>query len=117
MPAARTLSEWLTYQQELHPSSIDLGLERVSAVARRLELLPPAGRTVIIGGTNGKGSTATLLAGLGPAPGESAGLFTSPPLLRDQEGIAIDGGGAGASELVAGFEGIEAARDRGSPTA
>ena len=62
MPAAKTLADWLAYQQELHPSSIDLGLERVRAVAERLELLPLAGRTAIIGGTNGKGSTATLLA-------------------------------------------------------
>src|SRR5258708_35402549 len=111
MPAARTLSEWLTYQQELQPSSIDLGLERVSAVARRLELLPPAGRTVIIGGTNGKGSTATLLAGLGQAHGQRVGLFTSPHLLRYQERIAIDGVEAGDAELVAAFERIEAARD------
>src|SRR5258708_22087960 len=76
MPAARTLSEWLTYQQELHPSSIDLGLERVSAVARRLELLPPAGRNGIIGGTKGKGSTATVLAGSDPATAERVGPST-----------------------------------------
>src|SRR5258708_2781424 len=111
MPAARTLSDWLTYQQDLHPSSIDLGLERVSAVARRLGLLPPPGRTVIIGGTNGKGSTATLLAGLGQAHGERVGLFTSPHLLRYQERIAVDGVEVGDAELVAAFEGIEAARD------
>lgn len=111
MPAARTLAEWLTYQQELHPSSIDLGLERVCAVAGRLELLPPPGRTVIIGGTNGKGSTATLLAALGRAHGERVGLFTSPHLLRYQERIAVDGVEVGDAELVAAFERIEAARD------
>src|SRR5258706_2226217 len=111
MPAARTLADWLTYQQELHPSSIDLGLERVRAVAERLGLLPLAGRTVIIGGTNGKGSTATLLAGLGQAHGERVGLFTSPHLLRYQERIAVDGVEVGDAELVAAFERIEAARD------
>ena len=37
MPTGRTLAEWLSYQQEtLHPRSIDLGLERVRAVADRL---------------------------------------------------------------------------------
>jgi dihydrofolate synthase/folylpolyglutamate synthase len=111
MPAARTLADWLIYQQELHPSSIDLGLERVCAVAGRLELLPPPGRTAIIGGTNGKGSTATLLAALGQAHGERVGLFTSPHLLRYQERITIDGVEAGEAELVAAFERIESARD------
>jgi dihydrofolate synthase/folylpolyglutamate synthase len=110
MPAARTLADWLIYQQELHPSSIDLGLERVRAVAERLGLLPLAGRTVIIGGTNGKGSTATLMAALGQAQGERVGLFTSPHLLRYQERITIDGVEAGDEPLVAAFERIEAAR-------
>src|SRR5258706_2519166 len=95
MPAARTLADWLTYQQELHPSSIDLGLERVRAVAERLELLPLAGRTVIIGGTNGKGSTATLMAALAQAQGARVGLFTSPHLLRYHERISIDCAEAG----------------------
>jgi dihydrofolate synthase / folylpolyglutamate synthase len=111
MPAARTLADWLTYQQDLHPRSIDLGLERVCAVAERLELLPPPGRTAIIGGTNGKGSTATLLAALGQAHGTRVGLFTSPHLLRYQERITIDGVEAGDAELVAAFERIESARD------
>src|SRR5258708_38664868 len=97
MPAARTLSEWLTYQQELHPSSIDLGLERVSAVARRLELLPPAGRTVIIGGTNGKGPTAPLPAGAGPGAGPTPRPFAPPPPLGQPGAQAHRRGGSGRS--------------------
>ena len=82
MSAGRTLPEWLAYQETLHPRSIDLGLERVRVVAGRLALLPPAGRTAIVGGTNGKGSTASILAALGQAHGLRVGLFTSPHLLR-----------------------------------
>ena len=88
MPAGRTLAEWLSFQQDLHPRTIDLGLERVRAVAERLGLLPPAGRTAIIGGTNGKGSTASFLAAIAQAHGERVGLFTSPHLWRYQERIA-----------------------------
>ena len=51
MPTGRTLAEWLSYQQALHPRSIDLGLERVRAVADRLGLLPPAGRVAVVAGT------------------------------------------------------------------
>jgi dihydrofolate synthase/folylpolyglutamate synthase len=116
MPAARTLADWLNYQQDLHPSSIDLGLERVRAVAERLGLLPLAGRTAIVGGTNGKGSTATLMAALAQAHGERVGLFTSPHLLRYQERITIDGVEAPDEPLVAAFERIEAARGEVSLT-
>lgn len=109
-PAARSLPEWLHYQEQLHPRSIDLGLERVRAVAGRLGLLPLPCRSVIVGGTNGKGSTAVMIAAIAQAHGLRTGLFTSPHLLRYQERIQVDGVEVGAAELVAGFERIEAAR-------
>ena len=116
MPAGRTLAEWLSYQQDLHPRTIDLGLERVRAVAERLGLLPLAGRSVIVGGTNGKGSTAALLAAIAQAHGECAGLFTSPHLWRYQERISVDGREVQSAPLCAAFEQIEAARGAESLT-
>jgi dihydrofolate synthase/folylpolyglutamate synthase len=110
VPGGRTLAEWLAYQETLHPQSIDLGLERVRAVADRLGLLPPAGRTAIVGGTNGKGSTATLLAALAQAHGARVGLFTSPHLLRYQERVRINGDEVTDAALCAAFARIEAAR-------
>ncbi|MDE2252100.1 MAG: bifunctional tetrahydrofolate synthase/dihydrofolate synthase [Gammaproteobacteria bacterium] len=110
MPGGRTLAEWLAYQETLHPQAIDLGLERVRAVADRLGLLPLAGRSAIVGGTNGKGSTATLLAAMGRAHGARVGLFTSPHLLRYQERIRIDGAEVGDAALCAAFEQVEAVR-------
>jgi dihydrofolate synthase/folylpolyglutamate synthase len=110
MPGGRTLAEWLAYQETLHPQSIDLGLERVRAVANRLDLLPPAGRTAIVGGTNGKGSTATLLAQMARAHGVRVGLFTSPHLLRYQERIRVNGDEVTDGALCAAFEQVEAAR-------
>ncbi|MBS0387922.1 MAG: bifunctional tetrahydrofolate synthase/dihydrofolate synthase [Proteobacteria bacterium] len=110
MPGGRTLAEWLAYQDTLHPRSIDLGLERVRVVAERLALLPPAGRTAIVGGTNGKGSTSALLAALGQAHGLKVGLFTSPHLLRYTERIRIDGQEVPEAALCAAFAEIEAAR-------
>ena len=110
MAAGRTLAEWLAYQQDLHPRAIDLALERVRAVAARLALLPPAGRTALVGGTNGKGSTASFLASMAQAHGERVGLFTSPHLWRYQERITIDGIEVQDAPLCAAFEQIEAAR-------
>jgi dihydrofolate synthase/folylpolyglutamate synthase len=110
MPAGRTLAEWLAYQETLHPRTIDLGLERVRVVAERLALLPPAGRTAIVGGTNGKGSTSAMLAELAQAHGLHVGLFTSPHLARYQERICVNGAEVEEATLCAAFAEIEAAR-------
>jgi dihydrofolate synthase/folylpolyglutamate synthase len=109
-PVARSLPEWLHYQEQLHPRSIDLGLERVLGVARRLGLLPLPCRAVIVGGTNGKGSTAAMIAAIAQAHGARVGLFTSPHLLRYEERIQVNGQEVNAAQLVAYFERIEVAR-------
>ena len=46
----RTLADWLAHQQAQHTRDIDLGLERVGAVAQRLGLLPYPIPAVIVGG-------------------------------------------------------------------
>ena len=64
-PPVRTLAEWLTLQQSVHPRSIDLGLERVTRVAQAGWRCYRAGSAVItVGGTNGKGSIVALLEAL-----------------------------------------------------
>ena len=55
------LSEWLHWQEELNPKEIDLNLKRVGEVASRLDIRPPANRTFLIAGTNGKGTTLALI--------------------------------------------------------
>jgi dihydrofolate synthase/folylpolyglutamate synthase len=107
---ARSLPEWLARQEAAHPKSIDLGLARVGAVARRLGIERPQAPVIIVGGTNGKGSTAAHLEALWLAAGRSAGLFTSPHFLRYNERIRIDGAEVEDAALVAAFERIEAAR-------
>ena len=107
---ARSLAEWLALQEAAHPKSIDLGLERVAAVARRLGIDRPQSAVVTVGGTNGKGSTVAHLEALSLAAGRSVGLFTSPHFVRYNERIRIDGVEVGDGALVAAFERIEAAR-------
>ncbi len=107
----RTLDDWLAYQQAQHPHNIDLGLDRVGAVARRLGLLPWAPPTVIVGGTNGKGSTTAFLTALGCAAGLRTGTYNSPHLQRYNERVSVDGEPVDDATLVEAFERIEAARD------
>jgi dihydrofolate synthase/folylpolyglutamate synthase len=94
----------------VHGPAIDLTLERVRAVAQRMHLLEAHCPTAIVGGTNGKGSTATMLAAMLAAVGRRVGLFTSPHLLHYCERVQIDGQPVEAAALVAAFERIEAAR-------
>jgi dihydrofolate synthase/folylpolyglutamate synthase len=106
----RTLAEWLTLQESVHPKSIDMGLARVSVVAQALGVAAPPFAVITVGGTNGKGSIAAHLEALLLALGAATGLFTSPHFLRYNERIRIQGEEVGDAELIAAFERIEAAR-------
>ena len=105
------LADWLTWQDSLHPSKIDLGLERVVAVARRLEVLQPGYRVVTVAGTNGKGSSVALLEAIYRSAGYRTGSYTSPHLLRYNERIRIDGREVDDAALCAAFERVDQARD------
>ncbi len=111
MPRFHTLADWLTWQDSLHPRKIDLGLERVVAVARRLEVLQPGYRVVTVAGTNGKGSSVALLEAIYRNAGYRTGSYTSPHLLRYNERIRIDGREVDDTALCAAFERVDQARD------
>jgi dihydrofolate synthase/folylpolyglutamate synthase len=106
----RTLAEWLRWQESLSPHAIELGLERVRTVLDRLDLHPPAGRVATVAGTNGKGTTVTLLQDMLLAAGRAPGLYSSPHLLHYNERIRIGGQPVGDTDLVRAFERVEAAR-------
>ena len=107
---SRTLQEWLDYIEQQHAKSIDLGLDRVREVAKRLPLEKPAKLVITVGGTNGKGSTVAFIEAIARAAGLKVGTYTSPHLLRYNERVRIDGEEASDEELVRAFEAVEAAR-------
>jgi dihydrofolate synthase/folylpolyglutamate synthase len=109
-PLPRTLDQWLRWQEGLSPRVIDLGLDRVREVARRLPLRPPAGRVFTVAGTNGKGSTVHFLEALLRAGGFRTGLYTSPHLLRYNERVRIGGREITDEALCAAFARVEEAR-------
>ncbi len=104
------LATWLARLEALYPQPIQLGLERVATVAGALGLLPVAVPVVTVAGTNGKGSVVAALEALLQRRGVSAGVYTSPHLLRFNERIRIDGVEATDADIVAALEQIEAAR-------
>jgi dihydrofolate synthase/folylpolyglutamate synthase len=105
-----TLSDWLSWQQTLHPSAIDLGLSRMQRSLDRLGWRKPACPVITVGGTNGKGSCVAMLEGILSAAGHRVGTFTSPHLVRYNERIVIAGREASDASLIAAFERIDAAR-------
>jgi dihydrofolate synthase / folylpolyglutamate synthase len=56
--------------------------------------------SVVVTGSNGKGSTAAFCAGIGKAHGLRTGLFTSPHLYRFNERIRVDGAEIGDGDLA-----------------
>jgi dihydrofolate synthase / folylpolyglutamate synthase len=59
--------------------------------------------SVLIAGTNGKGSTSATLASILSAGGYRAGLYTSPHLTRVNERIRIDGKDISDDEFAANY--------------
>jgi dihydrofolate synthase/folylpolyglutamate synthase len=109
------LTAWLERIERLHAKPIDLGLDRVRAVAGRLQLKldVPA---IVVGGTNGKGSTCAMLDSILRAAGYRVGLYTSPHLLDFNERCRVDGVSATDEALIEQFEAVETARGSTSLT-
>lgn len=106
----RSLADWLTYLEQLHPTAIDMGLDRAREVAVRLGLGRPARQVVTVTGTNGKGSTCAFVASLLARQGLSVGVYSSPHLLRYNERVCIEGREASDAQLCEAFAAVEAAR-------
>lgn len=105
-----TLAAWLDWQAGLSPKAIDLGLERVRDVWRRLGEPAPAGLVVTVAGTNGKGSSIAFAEPILRAAGYRCGCYTSPHLLRYNERIRIDGVPVDDAAICIAFDRIDRAR-------
>ena len=69
--------------------AVKLGLENVSRLLERLGRPQDSFPSVQIAGTNGKGSTAAMLAAVARAAGVRAGLYTSPHLVSVTERVRV----------------------------
>jgi len=82
------------------------GLERIEALLDALDHPERAYTLAQVGGTNGKGSTAAMLAAMLRADGRRVGLFTSPHLVSFRERIRVDGQAIAEDAVVDGVEAL-----------
>jgi len=109
-PNSQSLNDWLSYLESIHPQEIEMGLERVRNVAIKLNLLSDLNHVVLVGGTNGKGSTSAFLEQLLLASGASVGVFSSPHLVKYNERLRINGLELDDNAHIEAFRAIEEAR-------
>ena len=118
MSTPHTLGEWLAWIEGRHPATtIELGLDRVRAVAGLMAPGPPARHVAVVAGTNGKGSTVAFIEAMARAAGLRVGAYTSPHLLAYNERVRVDGRDAADEGLAAAFAVVEDARARAEQAA
>ncbi|HEY5647019.1 MAG TPA: folylpolyglutamate synthase/dihydrofolate synthase family protein [Pseudomonadales bacterium] len=108
--APRSLADWLDFIDSVHPRQVEMGLERVGEVARRLGVSKPAPRSIIVAGTNGKGSTCVATEQLLCAQGLHVGTTLSPHVQRFNERVRLNGGEVDDARLCAALAAVDAAR-------
>jgi dihydrofolate synthase/folylpolyglutamate synthase len=104
-----TLADWLAHCERLHPKTIELTLDRVAGVKAKLGIVFAA-PTIIVAGTNGKGSTCAMLESIALAAGYRVGLYSKPHLVHFEERCRVGGRSVDASALLPHFEAVEQAR-------
>lgn len=106
-----TLNQWLHYFENRPQQEIQLGLTRIRTVAERLQLLDPTAVVITVAGTNGKGSTVTMLEAIYTEAGYRVGTYTSPHLLYFNERIRLNKHPVSDESICRAFTNIESIRD------
>ncbi|MDO4450464.1 MAG: folylpolyglutamate synthase/dihydrofolate synthase family protein [Moraxella sp.] len=116
MNTLQTVSEWLNYMGQIHVSAIDMGLERVLPVAKKMgvlkEDLSHKPYIFTVAGTNGKGSTTALISEICTKAGFKTALYQSPHLVSFNERIKINGIDIDDDMLIKAFNACEKARTK-----
>lgn len=108
--ANESLDQWLDWLETIHPVAVDMGLDRAAAAADQLNLRPVTIPIITVAGTNGKGSTVTMLSAIYSEAGYRVGSYTSPHIDNFCERIRINGRMVGEQVIVDALAYIEHGR-------
>ena len=84
------LSDWLEYIDSNRPNEGDFGLERLQDIYPKILKKPIAKKIILVGGTNGKGTTVEYLNNFFLTAGYKVGTYTSPHLIKFNERIRLN---------------------------
>lgn len=111
----KSLDQWLYYLENLHSTEIDLGLTRISEVAKCLAIDLSFAKVITVAGTNGKGTTCAfienaLLNSSNEADKASVAVYSSPHIEHFNERLRINKQDIDDLPLIDAFKQIEQAR-------
>jgi dihydrofolate synthase/folylpolyglutamate synthase len=102
--------DWL---YDLQHFGVKLGLDNIRALLEVLNHPESAYPSILVGGTNGKGSVAAMIEAMLRAHGVETGMFTSPHLVRPNERVRIDGSDISTPDLERHLSEIRQAIEEG----
>ncbi len=107
----RSLNQWLSHIESIHYSEIELGLDRITQVYKRLFPKGVPFEVITVGGTNGKGSCCAYLQGIFVEAGISVGKYTSPHISVFNERVDVNQQLVDDKLICKAFTQIENARE------
>ncbi|MHB9036130.1 MAG: bifunctional folylpolyglutamate synthase/dihydrofolate synthase [Armatimonadota bacterium] len=116
MSTSLTYEQALDYMDGLLKFGIKFGLDRITALAEAFDNPHKQLRVIHVGGTNGKGSTATFIQTILSEAGYRTALYTSPYVRDVRERIQIDGRMIGREEFADIISEIKPIADKISET-
>ncbi len=105
-----SLNEWLFYLESIHPREIDMGLDRITIVAQRLNICLAKSTVITVAGTNGKGTTCAFLENALLSEAFSVAVYSSPHIECFNERLRINQKLIDDQSLISAFQLIEQTR-------
>lgn len=103
----KDMDDWLSWMESFHDKEIELGLERVEKVAKRLGVISHECPVVVFAGTNGKGSCVAFTEAMLLLQGYQVGTYTSPHLHHYTERVRINGQSISDKACCEAFEQVK----------
>jgi dihydrofolate synthase/folylpolyglutamate synthase len=101
----------LEFVFSLSPAAMTLGLGNIQKLLARLGSPQRSFRSIVVAGTNGKGSVTSMLASILAHNGLRVGRFTSPHVYSVTERVCVDGKPVTLDDMEAAAEAVVALRD------
>jgi len=111
MNREKSYAQCLDAMFNLRRFGMKLGLDTITAVLKRLGNPQTQFNVIHIAGTNGKGSTASMLAAILQTSGFKVGLFTSPHIIKFNERIQINGIPISDAAVVRAYQKVHRANE------